>query len=202
MPISRVPMSFTPSIQAGRLRHRIDIVQVTSAQDSMGGVDVSLDVVYANVWAAVYSLSALDKWAAHEFVSQVTHQVVIRYIGAAPSWQPDFTVSLGTLCVDANGNLQQAQGPGVTGEDAPAWNADPSTLTPDGDGSTEFNWYNLGVAPPSTGVVKGMQVWFKNRQYQIEGVLNPDERNKMLVLMCIEVNDSIQQSPSYPGDIS
>jgi SPP1 family predicted phage head-tail adaptor len=51
------------------------------------------------------------------------------------------------------------------------------------------------------------QVYFQgpggtNRVFQIEAVLNPDERNKMLVLLVVEVNDSAQQVTNQPGGLS
>ena len=119
----------TPQLFAGRLRHQIQIVQPKTTQDSMGGSDISKNVVLATVWASVEALNGTEKFAAHEFVTQVSHQIVIR--------KPD------SLTLNA-----------------------------------------------------GMQVWFQTRQFQIECVLNPDERNKMLILLCIEINDSNQQNPS------
>jgi head-tail adaptor len=199
--LGRIPQRVTPTLMAGRMRHRIDIVQVSAVQDTMGGSDTSLDVVWANIPASVEALSGMEKFAAHEFVSQVSHQIVIRYIGAAPSWQAGLTYPLGANVVDSNGNLQQAQGNGLSGATAPDWATSPGSYAPDGSGSLAFQWYNLGPAPPNTGVTSGMQIWFQNRQFQIEAVLNPDERNKLLVLMCIEINDSQQQTPSYPGDL-
>lgn len=41
------------------------------------------------------------------------------------------------------------------------------------------------------GIVSRQKVWFDGRQYDIESVQNPDGRRKMLVLMCIERNDSV-----------
>src|SRR3954463_3008123 len=76
----------TPTLFAGRLRHKIDLVQVSNVQDSTGGTDLNVDIVYARVWASIEALDGTDKFAAQSFVSQVTHQIVIRYIGAAPSW--------------------------------------------------------------------------------------------------------------------
>ena len=193
----------TPTLQAGKLRHRIDIVSVKKVQDASGGFDLSADVVYANVWASIEALSGTDKFAAHEFISQVTHQVTVRWIGPAPSWQPNFAYAPNTLVVDANGYLQQAQAPGgLSGNDTPTWGLVYGDLTPDTNPSFPFDWKNLGVAGQQTGVVAKQQVWFQQRQFQIEAVLNPDERNKALVLMCIEVNDSLQQNPAIPAGLS
>lgn len=120
-------------LKAGSLRHRIDLVAPTNAQDSTGGVSLADNVVYANVWAAIEALTGKDNLAVGEFVSQTTHKVTIRYI------------------------------PGVTAR---------------------------------------MQVWFSGRQWQIQAVLNPDERTKMLVLLCLEINDSAQQKTAQSGGLT
>ena len=57
MGLGRIPQRVSPSLFAGRLRHKIDIVKLTSVQDSMGGSDQSCDVVFANVWASVEAMS-------------------------------------------------------------------------------------------------------------------------------------------------
>jgi SPP1 family predicted phage head-tail adaptor len=120
-------------LQAGKLRHRIDIVAPTNAQDSTGGISLADNIVYANVWAAIEAVTSKDNLAVGEFVTQTTHKVTVRYL------------------------------PGVTAR---------------------------------------MQVWFRGRQFQIQGVLNPDERTKMLFLMCIEINDSTQQTTAQSGGLS
>lgn len=136
MPFGQIIQRITPSIFAGRLRHRIDIVAppTSNPQDSAGGVDPVNDVVFANVWASIEALSGTEKFAAHEFTSLVSHQIVIRYM---------------------------------------------------------------------TGITAKMNVWFQNRTFQIEAVLNADERNKSLILLCIEINDAAQQvNPNIPSDLN
>jgi head-tail adaptor len=184
----------SPTLNVGRLRNRISIVRVSPVQDSMGGTNLSVDVLYANVWASVEALSGQDKFAAHEFVSEVSHQVVIRYIAGAPSWMANAQYLGGALVVDENGDLEQAQsGGGLSGASAPDWSEVLGGLTEDGDPSTGLTWKNIGPAPTRTGITAAMQVWFNGRQFQIQAVQNPDERNKMLLLQCLEINDSQQQ---------
>ena len=167
MPFGAMVQKRTPTLFAGRLRHKVDVVQVSTVQDSAGGFDTSRDVIYANVWASIEALSGTEKFAAHEFVSQVSHQVVIRWIGAAPSWQPAFAYQGGALAADANRNLQQAQGAGGTSNaTAPSWATVLGNLTPDGSGSLAFNWKNIGPASVGTGVNAGMQIWFQNRTFR------------------------------------
>jgi len=40
------------------------------------------------------------------------------------------------------------------------------------------------------------RIWFNKRTFQITAVVNPDQRTKMLVLLCVEINDSKQQPPT------
>ncbi len=185
----------SPTLNVGRLRNRVSIVRVSPQQDSTGGQNLSVDVLYANVWASVEALSGQDKFAAHEFVTEVSHQVVIRYIAAAPSWLANTAYLGNALVKDSNGYLQKAQyNGGLSGATAPTWNQVLGGFTEDGDPSTGITWKNLGPAPTRTGVTAAMQVWFKGRQFQIQSVQNPDERNKMLLLQCVEINDSVQQT--------
>lgn len=192
-------------LAAGVLRHRIDIVTVSPVQDSAGGIDLNVNVIYANVWASVEAMTGTESFAAGAQNTVVTHQVVIRYIGAAPSWQSGYDYLPGALVKDSNGYLQQAQEPGgISDADAPTWNQTEGDETTDGNPSINtFAWLNLGVAPPRTGVTSTMQVWFGDRQFQITSVQNPDERTKMLCLSCYEINDSRQQSTSaQPGGLT
>jgi len=46
------------------------------------------------------------------------------------------------------------------------------------------------------------QVWFRGRVFQIEAVLNPDEKTKTLMLLVVELNDSQQQVSNQPGGLS
>jgi SPP1 family predicted phage head-tail adaptor len=126
MGVSTVPQSNSPILQIGKLRHRIQIVQPGVTQDSAGGTTQTDATVLCTTWATIQALSGTEKFAAHEFVSQVTHSVYLRY-------RTDFTID------------------------------------------------------------SSMNVWYNGRTFQIEAVLNPDERNKMLQLLCIEINDAAQQ---------
>jgi SPP1 family predicted phage head-tail adaptor len=115
----------SPTLNTGRLRHRINIVQVSPTQDSTGGQNLSIDILYANVWASVEAMAGGDSPnGVGGFVSKTTYQIVMRY---------------------------------------------------------------------RSGICAKLQVQFNGRQFQIESVQNPDERNKMLILQCVEINDSQQQ---------
>jgi SPP1 family predicted phage head-tail adaptor len=72
--------NFSTRLQAGKLRHRIDIVAPTNAQDSTGGISKADNIVYANVWAAIEAVTTKDTLATAEFISQSTHKVTIRYV--------------------------------------------------------------------------------------------------------------------------
>jgi SPP1 family predicted phage head-tail adaptor len=124
--VKTIIQSNSPVLQAGKFRHQIRIVKPAGTQDSAGGANENENITIAdNVWATIEALSGVEKFAAYEFSSEISHSVIIRY--------SDYRVT-----------------------------AD-------------------------------MQVEFQGRRFQIEAVLNPDERNKMLQLLCIEVNDSLQE---------
>lgn len=198
MGFGSVTQKRTPTLQAGRFRHRIDIVQIGPAQDSTGGFDINSNVVYAKVWASIEAMSGTETPAAGSRVSTCTHQVIIRYIGGAPAWKKANAYAAKALVKDSGGYLQQAQGAGTSGADTPTWNEVEGQSTTDND----ITWKNLGLAPKRTGITAKMQVWFQGRQFQIDAVLNPDERNKCLVLLCTEVNDSLQQITNQDGGLN
>jgi head-tail adaptor len=202
MGLGSVTQKRTPTLQAGRLRHRVAIVQINPAQDTTGGFDINADVIYATVWASIEALAGTETPAAGSRVSTSTHQIIIRYIGAAPSWVANHVYAGKALVKDKNGYLQQAQANGGTsGATAPDWATVQGDFTQDGNPSTGMQWKNLGPAPVRTGVNANMQVWYQGRQFQIDSVLNPDERTKLLVLICTEVNDSLQQITNQPGGL-
>ena len=188
----------TPTLQAGKLRHLVQIVLTSTAQDSTGGWSLSQSVLYANVYASIDAMSGTEQFAAGQQASKVTHQIVIRYIGAAPSWFADTLYLQSVLVVDSNGNLQQAQDSNNSGSTAPLWALNQGQYTQDGDPSTGLAWLNLGVAPTKSGIASKMQILHQGHTYQIEDVLNPDARNKMLVMQCVEINDSMQEGGSLP----
>jgi hypothetical protein len=49
------------------------------------------------------------------------------------------------------------------------------------------------------GVKSSMNIWFENRQFQIKYIKNPGEGRVMLVLLCLERDDSVfEQGQSAP----
>jgi len=138
MALKLVPQSGSPVFQSGKLRHRVQIVQPSLTQDTAGGWNVNTNTLVLQCWATIEALSGVEKFAAHEFTSNVTHSIWIR-------------------------NPRSA----ITG-----------------------------------AILAKMQVWFNGRQFNIESVLNPDERNKMLQLLCVEVADSQQQATLSPSESS
>src|SRR5258708_5012167 len=98
-------------LQAGKFRHRIQIVATNQTQDTAGGVSVNDNTVLATVWATIEALSGQEKFLARQFASNVSHSIFVRY-------------------------------------------------------------------NPALNLSSDMQVWYNTRQFQIEAVLNPDERHK------------------------
>lgn len=65
-------------MQAGKLRHRVDIQKPTNAQNSLGET-VPTFVDQDRVWAEVMPLSGRELLAARQTTGEVTHQVTIRW---------------------------------------------------------------------------------------------------------------------------
>ena len=189
-------------LAAGKIRHRIDIVLPDPTQDSTGGINLSVDIVYAQRWASVEATAGNESAGAGTEIATVTYQIVLRFIPAAQPWQPGFNYSAGALVMDPGGYLQQAQADGLSGTDTPPWDETQGNQTDDGDPSIGVSWKNLGVAPPRTGVTAAMQIWWQGRQLQITSVQNPDGRRKMLCIMAEEINSSTQQITKQPGGLA
>lgn len=49
------------------------------------------------------------------------------------------------------------------------------------------------------GVTSGMLIWFRGRQFQIQAIDNPRELNKLLVLLCLERDDSQREEAGGGG---
>jgi len=67
------------ALQAGKLRHRVEIVTPDAQQDSAGGWVIDQTSLFLTVWASVEALSGRELYAAQQQVSEVTHKIVIRW---------------------------------------------------------------------------------------------------------------------------
>ncbi len=73
-------MPLSARIQAGKLRHRIQIVApAAGGQDTFGGVPGGNMAVVKTTWAAIDGISAKDALAAGQFVSTATHKITVRF---------------------------------------------------------------------------------------------------------------------------
>lgn len=120
-------MPLSNRLQAGKLRHRIQIVRPSGTQDTAGGIDPAGMTPVVTTWAQIDTLSGRDMLTSDSFMSQVNLQVTIR--------KPLFA-SVDAAC----------------------------------------------------------RIWFNGKTFQVTAVMNPDQRNKMLVLNAVEINDSRQQN--------
>ena len=59
--------------------------------------------------------------------------------------------------------------------------------------SVASHW--ITIRHPHIPITSQMKVWFSGRIFQVLAVLNPTEQNKILVLVCTEINDSMQTTP-------
>lgn len=46
------------------------------------------------------------------------------------------------------------------------------------------------------GVKASMNIWFRDRQFKIQAIVDPDEQQKVLYLLCLERNDSAVEVPA------
>ena len=67
------------SIDAGKLRHWVDIQEPLESRDSEGGVEVLWEI-FARVPAAIEPLSAREFVAAQSVQSRVTTRITIRHL--------------------------------------------------------------------------------------------------------------------------
>lgn len=67
------------TLDAGRLRHRVDIQDQLRTQDSNGDIEVTWEDVWMSVPAAIEPLSARDLIAAKAADSEVSVRITIRY---------------------------------------------------------------------------------------------------------------------------
>jgi len=66
-------------MQAGKLRHRVELKQVINEQDNQSGANIETWQTLASVWASIEPLSARDFIAAQAAHNQISARAVIRY---------------------------------------------------------------------------------------------------------------------------
>jgi SPP1 family predicted phage head-tail adaptor len=66
-------------ISIGRFRFRVNILDLSNAQDASGGIDPRLVTLFLQTWAAVDTLNGRELYSAQQQNSEVTHKVSIRY---------------------------------------------------------------------------------------------------------------------------
>lgn len=65
-------------MNAGQLRHRVTIQQLTRVEDEGGGYEENWADI-ATVWAAVKPMRGNERYEAQQVQSTLTHKVTIRY---------------------------------------------------------------------------------------------------------------------------
>jgi|SRR5579863_1682060 len=76
--LSGVVQGGKPYLQPGKMRHKVQIVQPSLIQDAAGGWNVRQNTVLLTTWASIEPLTASEKFAAHEFTSNVSHKIWLR----------------------------------------------------------------------------------------------------------------------------
>ncbi len=78
-------------IEAGKLRHLINIVKPAATQDSFGGVSIDQadETIFARVWAKIETLTQSrylrEVYAAQQKVAQISHLITIRWLPGVAS---------------------------------------------------------------------------------------------------------------------
>ena len=124
------------TIRAGKLRHAIQIINLSTQVDQFGGPVTADATVFATVRASIEALSGRELYQAQQVVAEVTHLVTIRWMAG----------------VKAKMDV----------------------------------WFAEGIGSPTV---------ITTRQFQIMHVDNPDEQHHVLLLYCIERDDSAYQGP-------
>jgi SPP1 family predicted phage head-tail adaptor len=78
-------MNFPTRIAAGKIRHRIDILQPTGAQDSAGGISLADYIVLQTVWASIVPTAGAEQLVAGSETSVVNYTLEIRYLAGLNS---------------------------------------------------------------------------------------------------------------------
>lgn len=73
-------------MNAGMLRHRIQIQQATETQDSFGAVTQTWTTI-ATIWASIEAISGREFFDAAQVNAEITHRIRIRY-------RPDITTQM------------------------------------------------------------------------------------------------------------
>lgn len=68
-----------PTIRSGKLRHMVQIQQITTGKGSSGGA-TEVASTFANVWASIEPMSGREFFAAAQRHAEATHVITIRYL--------------------------------------------------------------------------------------------------------------------------
>lgn len=73
-------MPLSDRIAAGKLRHRISILEQSSRQDSTGGwTPIDSSILLDSVPASIEALTGRELFSAQQKVSEVTHRITMRF---------------------------------------------------------------------------------------------------------------------------
>ena len=67
-----------PTLQAGSLRHRIQINAQSTTADESGQLQQTWTVLY-QCWAAIAAITSKELYSVTGYTSDVTHKITIRY---------------------------------------------------------------------------------------------------------------------------
>jgi SPP1 family predicted phage head-tail adaptor len=80
-------------LQAGQLKHKLDIEAELHAQDSYGQTTQDWVVFISGLWASIEPLSGKEYYASQQVNAEISHRIKIRYKAGI---KPNMRVKFGT----------------------------------------------------------------------------------------------------------
>lgn len=78
-------------MQAGELRHKLDIEMERNLQDSYGQTTQEWVVFYSGLWASIEPLSGKEYFSSQQVNAEISHRIKIRYrAGIKPNMRVKF----------------------------------------------------------------------------------------------------------------
>ena len=78
-------------MQAGRLRHRINIQQQVTPQDEYGEANKTFTDAYTSISASIDSINGKEFFSGDKYSSEISHKITIRYkSGILPKMRVEF----------------------------------------------------------------------------------------------------------------
>lgn len=175
----------------GELRHRLIIQKPTESQSSTSGFPTESWAQFATVWGRVNPMSGRERWQALQVSPEITHEVTIRHLkGVNPEKRvlgPKETTALSAAITSTTATSMTVDTDlGISASTQYRVLIDNEILlVTSGHGTTMWN-VTRGVdgTTAATHLIDSLVTLMG--VYEIDSVLNAEERNIVMKLMCKE----------------